>query len=53
MRPCEDTRERALAELRRGYVSGRIGTDVPPVIDRMIADGALGRKTKRGFYVYD
>jgi 3-hydroxybutyryl-CoA dehydrogenase len=30
-----------------------IGTDVPPVIDQMIADGALGRKTKRGFYTYD
>ena len=30
-----------------------IGTDVPPVIDRMIAEGALGRKTKRGFYTYD
>jgi 3-hydroxybutyryl-CoA dehydrogenase len=30
-----------------------IGTDVPPVIARMIADGALGRKTKRGFYDYD
>ena len=30
-----------------------IGTEVPPVIDRMIADGALGRKTKRGFYAYD
>jgi hypothetical protein len=27
VRPSEDTRERALAELRRGYVSGRIGTD--------------------------
>jgi 3-hydroxybutyryl-CoA dehydrogenase len=30
-----------------------IGADVPPLIDRMIADGALGRKTKRGFYAYD
>src|SRR4051812_15628983 len=27
MRPSEDTRERALAELRHGYVSGRIGSD--------------------------
>jgi hypothetical protein len=27
MRPSEDTRERTLAELRRGYVSGRIGSD--------------------------
>ena len=30
-----------------------IGTDVPPVIDQMIAEGALGRKAKRGFYTYD
>jgi 3-hydroxybutyryl-CoA dehydrogenase len=30
-----------------------IGTEIPPVIDRMIADGALGRKAKRGFYEYD
>src|SRR3954447_9559915 len=27
MRPSEDTRERALAELRRGYLSGRMGSD--------------------------
>jgi hypothetical protein len=27
VRPSEDTRERTLAELRRGYVSGRIGRD--------------------------
>jgi hypothetical protein len=27
VRPSEDTRERALAELRRGYMSGRIGSD--------------------------
>jgi hypothetical protein len=27
MRPSEDTRERALAELRAGYMSGRIGSD--------------------------
>jgi hypothetical protein len=27
MRPSEDTREAALAELRRGYVSGRIGDE--------------------------
>jgi 3-hydroxybutyryl-CoA dehydrogenase len=30
-----------------------IGTEIPPVIDAMIADGALGRKAKRGFYTYD
>jgi 3-hydroxybutyryl-CoA dehydrogenase len=30
-----------------------IGTDVPPVIDRMIAAGTLGRKSGRGFYRYD
>jgi 3-hydroxybutyryl-CoA dehydrogenase len=30
-----------------------IGAEVPPVIERMIAAGALGRKTKRGFYEYD
>jgi 3-hydroxybutyryl-CoA dehydrogenase len=30
-----------------------IGADVPPVLERMIAEGALGRKTKRGFYTYD
>jgi 3-hydroxybutyryl-CoA dehydrogenase len=30
-----------------------IGADVPPLIDRMIAEGALGRKAKRGFYEYD
>jgi hypothetical protein len=27
MRPSEDTRERALADLRRGYVAGRLGTE--------------------------
>jgi 3-hydroxybutyryl-CoA dehydrogenase len=30
-----------------------IGTEIPPVIDRMIAAGALGRKSGRGFYEYD
>jgi 3-hydroxybutyryl-CoA dehydrogenase len=30
-----------------------IGTEIPAVVDRMIADGALGRKAKRGFYTYD
>jgi 3-hydroxybutyryl-CoA dehydrogenase len=30
-----------------------IGAEVPPLIDRMIAAGALGRKTKRGFYEYE
>jgi hypothetical protein len=27
MRPSEDTRERAVADLRRGYVTGRLGTE--------------------------
>jgi 3-hydroxybutyryl-CoA dehydrogenase len=30
-----------------------IGVDVPERIDRMIAAGELGRKTGRGFFVYD
>jgi 3-hydroxybutyryl-CoA dehydrogenase len=30
-----------------------IGAEIPPEIDRMIADGALGRKSGRGFYRYD
>jgi 3-hydroxybutyryl-CoA dehydrogenase len=30
-----------------------IGMEIPPVIDAMIAEGALGRKAKRGFYEYD
>jgi 3-hydroxybutyryl-CoA dehydrogenase len=30
-----------------------IGTEIPAVIDRMIAEGALGRKSGRGFYTYD
>jgi 3-hydroxybutyryl-CoA dehydrogenase len=30
-----------------------IGSEIPPLIDAMIAEGALGRKTKRGFYDYD
>jgi 3-hydroxybutyryl-CoA dehydrogenase len=30
-----------------------IGTEIPPVIDRMIAAGTLGRKSGRGFYRYD
>lgn len=30
-----------------------IGADVPETIERMIADGALGRKTGRGFHAYD
>jgi 3-hydroxybutyryl-CoA dehydrogenase len=30
-----------------------IGADVPERIERMIADGHLGRKTGRGFYTYD
>lgn len=27
--------------------------DPPPGIDKLVADGRLGRKAKRGFYVYD
>lgn len=30
-----------------------IGSPVPERIDQMVADGALGRKTKQGFYAYD
>jgi 3-hydroxybutyryl-CoA dehydrogenase len=30
-----------------------IGVEVPERLDRMIEAGRLGRKTKRGFYVYD
>ena len=30
-----------------------IGAEVPERIDRMIGEGALGRKTGRGFYTYD
>jgi 3-hydroxybutyryl-CoA dehydrogenase len=30
-----------------------IGADVPERIERMIADGALGRKAGRGFHTYD
>jgi 3-hydroxyacyl-CoA dehydrogenase len=30
-----------------------IGADVPERIDRMIEEGALGRKSGRGFYTYD
>jgi 3-hydroxybutyryl-CoA dehydrogenase len=30
-----------------------IGSEIPPVIDEMIAAGALGRKVKRGFYAYE
>jgi 3-hydroxybutyryl-CoA dehydrogenase len=30
-----------------------IGAEIPERIERMIADGALGRKAGRGFYTYD
>jgi 3-hydroxybutyryl-CoA dehydrogenase len=30
-----------------------IGADVPERVERMIAEGALGRKAGRGFYAYD
>jgi 3-hydroxybutyryl-CoA dehydrogenase len=30
-----------------------IGAEIPAVIEQMIAEGALGRKSGRGFYTYD
>jgi 3-hydroxyacyl-CoA dehydrogenase len=30
-----------------------IGADVPDRLKQLAAEGALGRKTKRGFYSYD
>jgi 3-hydroxybutyryl-CoA dehydrogenase len=30
-----------------------IGAEVPETVERLIADGALGRKAGRGFFVYD
>jgi 3-hydroxybutyryl-CoA dehydrogenase len=30
-----------------------IGADVPPTVRALVADGALGKKSGRGFYVYD
>jgi 3-hydroxybutyryl-CoA dehydrogenase len=29
-----------------------IGTEIPPTVDRLIGEGALGRKSGRGFYAY-
>jgi 3-hydroxyacyl-CoA dehydrogenase len=29
-----------------------IGADVPPRVDALIAEGALGKKAGRGFYTY-
>jgi 3-hydroxybutyryl-CoA dehydrogenase len=33
-------------------IAESIGTPIPPTIDRLIADGALGRKSGRGLYEY-
>jgi 3-hydroxybutyryl-CoA dehydrogenase len=30
-----------------------IGAEIPETVERLIADGALGRKVKRGFHAYD
>jgi len=30
-----------------------IGETIPPRVDALIAEGALGRKTKRGFHDYN
>jgi 3-hydroxybutyryl-CoA dehydrogenase len=34
-------------------IGGAIGADVPPSLAALVADGALGRKSGRGFYPYD
>jgi 3-hydroxyacyl-CoA dehydrogenase len=30
-----------------------IGTEIPATIDRLISEGALGKKSGRGLYTYD
>jgi 3-hydroxybutyryl-CoA dehydrogenase len=34
-------------------IGSAIGAAVPPSLDALVADGALGRKSGRGFYAYD
>ena len=34
-------------------IGDAIGADVPPSVTALVAEGALGRKSGRGFYTYD